>query len=89
MKAGEVAGELPPQYQTLKQNKMSYSFELKKKLAHIMAEVDKKCMGTDYQKAYEYHLCSESFELLEYWLSYFGVFDGGEDMLQELNLKTK
>lgn len=73
----------------LKQNKMSYSFELKKRLAKKMAKVDNECMGVNYKKAYEYHLYSESFELLEYWLSYFGVFDGGEDMLQCLNLKKK
>ena len=66
---------------------MAYAFELKKKLAKKMAEVDEKCMGVDYGKAYEYHLTCESFELLEYWLSYFGVFEGGEELLQELKMQ--
>lgn len=64
---------------------MSYSIELKKYLAKKMAKVDSDCMGVDFQLAYEHHLVSESFELLEYWLSYFGVYDEETKLLQELH----
>lgn len=63
---------------------MNYSFKLKKALAKTMAEVDSKCMGVDESQAFEYHLTSDPFELLHYWIEYFGVFDGGEDMLELL-----
>ena len=53
----------------------NYSIELKKKLANKMAQVDEDCMGTDFQVAYEYNLMMDSFELLQYWIEYFGVFD--------------
>jgi hypothetical protein len=42
-------------------------------------------MGATFQDAYEYHLSSESFELLEYWMSYFGVYDEEVNLLQELH----
>lgn len=65
---------------------MNYPFELKRHLANIMAKIDAEAMGISYQSAYEYHLASESFVLLEYWLSYFGVFDNPEDnLLEQLN----
>jgi len=68
---------------------MNYPLELKKNLAKKMAKVDSECMGIDYQDAYEYHLASESFELLAYWIEYFGAFDNPEDnLLNELNPKT-
>jgi hypothetical protein len=53
-----------------------------------MAKVDVDCMGLNYNDAYEYHLASESFELLSYWIEYFGVFDNPEDnLLNELDPK--
>jgi hypothetical protein len=64
---------------------MDYSRELKKYLAKKMAQVDEQCMGATFQDAYEYHLSSESFELLEYWMSYFGVYDEEQNLLQELH----
>lgn len=60
---------------------MNYPLELKRHLAKTMAKVDHDCMGTDFDKAYEFHLASESFELLAYWMEYFGVFEGGEELL--------
>lgn len=67
---------------------MNYPLELKKHLANKMAKVDADCMGIDYNDAYQYHLASESFELLSYWIEYFGVFDNPEDnLLNELNPK--
>jgi hypothetical protein len=66
---------------------MNYSIELKKKLANEMAEVDSDNLGVTYQDAYEMHLCSDSFALLQYWIEYMGVFDGGEDRLKFINPK--
>lgn len=63
----------------------NYSFELKKKISREMAEVDAENFLLDYQEAYEKHLASDPFELLEYWITYMGVFDGGESRLQYLN----
>ena len=62
---------------------MNYPFELKKHLSKKMAKIDEINMGIDYQKAYEFHLTSESFVLFEYWASYFGAFDNPEDKLFE------
>jgi len=64
---------------------MNYSIELKKKIAHEMAQVDSENLGISYQEAFENHLCSESFDLLKYWIEYMGVFDGGEERLKLLN----
>jgi hypothetical protein len=65
---------------------MNYPLELKKSLANKMAKVDEQTMGIDFQKAYEYHLASDPFTLLEYWAEYFGAFDNPEDgLLNELN----
>ncbi len=66
---------------------MNYALNLKVHLAKKMAKIDAENMGIDYQPCYEYFLTMESFELLEYWLSYFGVFDNPEDNLlyTELN----
>lgn len=63
---------------------MDYPRELKKYLAKKMAKVDEQCMGATFEDAYEYHLSSESFELLEYWMSYFGVYNEA-NLLQELH----
>lgn len=68
---------------------MNYPLELKKNLAKTMAKVDSQCMGIDFQQAYEYHLTTESFELLQYWAEYFGVFDHPEDNLLNLKLNPK
>ena len=64
-----------------------YSLELKTHLAKKMAKIDSEILGIEFQSCYEYFLLMESFELLEYWLSYFGVFDNPEDNLlyKELN----
>ena len=62
---------------------MNYPLKLKKHLASKMAKVDVDSMGIDYNDAYEYHLASESFELLTYWIEYFGVFDNPDDNLLE------
>lgn len=65
---------------------MNYPLQLKKHLAKKMAKVDADSMGISYQDAYEFHLASESFELLAYWIEYFGVFDNPEDnLINELN----
>ena len=61
----------------------NYSIELKKKLAKTMAEVDVECLGSDYQDAYEHNLLMDSFELLEFWLDYFGVFEESNGKLLE------
>lgn len=63
---------------------MCYSRKLKIHLAKKMGKVDADVMGIDYNKAYEYHLASESFELLEYWVSYFGVYEE-KNLLQEIH----
>jgi len=68
---------------------MNYPLELKKSLAQTMAKVDADCLGIDYQQTYEYHLTSESFELLQYWAEYFGVFDYPEDNLLHLKLNPE
>lgn len=70
---------------TLKINFMNYPRELKKYLAKKMAKVDANCMGADFNESYEYHLATESFELLEYYISYFGVYDGDDNIMQELH----
>ena len=41
----------------------------------MLAVVDEQCMGVNYQDAYEHNLLMDSFELLQYWIEYFGVFD--------------
>lgn len=64
---------------------MDYSRKLKIKLATEMAKVDVENSIANFAQAYEYHLSSDSFELLYNWIEYFGVFDGGEDRLQFLN----
>ena len=64
---------------------MDYPRELKKHLAKKMAKVDAECMNTSFQEAYEYHLASESFDLLEYWMSYFGIFDEETNLLQGIH----
>jgi hypothetical protein len=66
---------------------MQYAFDLKIHLAKKMAKIDSQSMGIDEQSAYEYHLACESFQLLEYFFSYFGVFDNPEENLlyTELN----
>ena len=64
---------------------MGYALELKKYLAKKMAKIDANCMGSDFDEAYEYHLASDSFELLEYYISYFGVYDGDDNVMQELH----
>lgn len=65
---------------------MNYPLKLKIHLAKKMAKVDSDCMNINYQEAYEYHLASDSFELLFYWIEYFGVFDNPEDnLIDELN----
>jgi hypothetical protein len=65
---------------------MNYPLLLKKYLANKMAKIDAHTMGIDYQDAYEFHLASESFELLSYWIEYYGVFDNPEDnLLDEIN----
>ena len=62
-----------------------YAIELKKKLAQKMARVDADCMGVDYQSAYEHNLLMDSFELLQYWIEYFGVLDEpNEKLLEEM-----
>jgi hypothetical protein len=66
---------------------MNYSIELKKKIAQEMAEIDSENLGVKYQDAYEKHLCSDSFALLQYWIEYMGIFDGGEERLKWLNPK--
>lgn len=64
---------------------MNYSRELKKYLAKKMAKVDANCMGANFDDAYEYHLTTESFELLEYWISYFGVYEEEEQLWMEIH----
>lgn len=63
----------------------NYARELKKYLAKQMGRIDANAMGIDFQEAYEYHLASESFELLEYWVSYFGVYEAEPELMQELH----
>jgi hypothetical protein len=79
-----------PKLLNLNTKNMNYPLQLKKKLAQTMAQVDHHCMGLDLLEAYEYHLASDSFELLHYWMEYFGVFDNPEENLldQMLNPKT-
>ena len=60
---------------------MKYSKELKIKLAEDLADIDAQNFLCSYEEAFIHHLTSDPFQLLEYWLDYFGVFDGGEDLL--------
>lgn len=60
---------------------MNYSRELKIKLASDLADIDAQNFLCSYDEAFIHHLTSESFDLLQYWLDYFGVFDGGQDLL--------
>ena len=68
----------------------NYSLKLKMFLAREMAKVDSDNVVGGFDSFY-YHYDKLSnlpdFELLEYYIKHNGVFDGGEDFLQNLNPK--
>ena len=49
-----------------------------------MADIDSTQLGGSYDEHYALLDHWTDFELLQYWLLYNGVFDGGEGMLNEL-----
>ncbi len=53
-------------------------------LISYMAEIDAIQLGGEYEKHYRELSRWNDFDLLQYWLIYNGVFDGGESMLMEL-----
>lgn len=64
------------------------SQNLRAYLIDYMAEIDAMNLG----HTYEYH-CAQlqrwsDFSLLQYWITYNGVFDGGQEMLTELKRLT-
>lgn len=63
------------------------STNLKEFLASQMAQIDAAHLP---HKSYEEHYLElmqwRDFDLLQYWLTYNGVFDGGEDMLNHLKI---
>ncbi len=64
--------------------------KLKQFLASSMAEIDASNSienNSEYQFHYERLLSWRDFDLLSYWLEYNGVFDGGESLLINLNVK--
>ena len=67
-----------------------YAIKLKQFLASEMAKIDASNEidnNSEYQFHYERLLAWRDFDLLEYWLDYNEVFDGGQDMLNLLNFK--
>lgn len=64
------------------------AINLKQFLAKEMAIIDAQNEiegNSDFQYHYERLLSWRDFDLLEYWIDYNGVFDGGEHMLNLLN----
>jgi hypothetical protein len=53
-------------------------------LVDYMAEVDSIQLGGAFEYRKAQLECWSDFALLQYWLTYNGVFDGGESMLTEL-----
>lgn len=49
-----------------------------------MAEIDSAQLHQTYKESYDLLDQYSDFELLQYWITYNGVFDGGESMLNEL-----
>jgi hypothetical protein len=51
-----------------------------------MAQIDSENLGGSYEVHYENLSHWSDFALLGYWLTYNGVFDGGEDRLKVLKI---
>lgn len=65
---------------------MTNSENLKKFLATEMALIDSiNLTEKTYQQHYESLIQWRDFDLLSYWLTYNGVFDGGESLLKHLD----
>jgi hypothetical protein len=66
------------------------AIKLKQFLAKEMAKIDtlneieNNC---DFSYHYERLLSWRDFDLLYYWIDYNGIFDGGIDLLNNLNIK--
>lgn len=64
-----------------------YADNIKQELANQMACAD-ALNELDDNATFDYHfqklMGMRDFDLLQYWLEYNGVFDGGEDLLQYL-----
>jgi hypothetical protein len=60
-------------------------------LASEMAKID--VLNNFEDKTYEEHFNDlmqwRDFDLLHYWLRYNGVFDGGQDMLNDIKILVK
>lgn len=60
--------------------------KLRHYLIDEMAKIDSQNLGGTYEFNYENLKNWNDFSLLQYWMEYNGVFDGGESLL--MNLKT-
>lgn len=59
----------------------------KQYLADYMAEIDAvNFPDQTFEEHFEKNMALRDFELLQVWLGYNGVFDGGEDMLVKLKI---
>jgi hypothetical protein len=58
--------------------------DFRKYLLDYMAEIDSVQLHQTYKESYDILDQYSDFELLQYWITYNGVFDGGESMLNEL-----
>jgi len=68
--------------------KQNNSTNFKEFLASEMAKID--TLNNFEDKTYEEHFNElmqwRDFDLFHYWLTYNGVFDGGEDMLNDIKI---
>lgn len=63
------------------------SIKFKQFLASEMAEIDSMNLtDKSYDKHYHELIQWNDFDLLAYWLTYNGVFDGGESNLEHLKI---
>ena len=63
--------------------KYNNSTNFKQFLASAMAEIDAMNFTDDPNLNYN---IENRFDLFHYWLTYNGVFDGGEDMLNDIKI---
>jgi len=68
---------------------MKKSQQLRDILISEMASIDSENLGGTYEYNYENLERWSDFALLQYWLEYNGVFDGGEERLNTLKILTQ
>jgi hypothetical protein len=66
------------------------SIKFKEFLAYSMAEIDAmNFRNKTYDEHYNELMQWNDFDLLSYWMTYNGVFDGGESNLESLKILIK